>query len=193
MLNYTYDVNGNVTNIMSPVGNGVNVEYDYDVLNRLTNVMYYASYNYDRVGNLQSVQYYGQYAGPVTNLYQYDSLNRLTNVVWKNNSTTLGRFYYQFGLTGNRTSLSEMVNGVSRTCQWQYDNLYRLTNEIISPIGSVGYAYDGVGNRTSRQSSITQIPTTNYSYNTNDWLATDQYDSCGNTTNSGSIITNTTL
>jgi RHS repeat-associated protein len=49
------------------------------------------------------------------------------------------------------------------------------------------YSYDAVGNRTNRQSTISQLPTTGYSYNTNDWLATNSYDNNGNTTNSSSI------
>ena len=38
-LNYKYDANGNVTNIMSDYANGVNLMYRYDPLNRLTNAL----------------------------------------------------------------------------------------------------------------------------------------------------------
>src|SRR5208282_4604315 len=112
------------------------------------------------------------YGNGVTNLYQYDSLNRLTNSVWKTNGATISSFFYQLGLTGNRTNLTEAVGvgASSRTYVWQYDNLYRLTNEIISSIGNLGYTYDPVGNRTNRQSSISQLPTASSSFNTNDWI-----------------------
>jgi len=192
-LFYAYDANGNVTSITSSTPGGTLVTYQYDALNRLTNVLdarltgtTNTAYGFDGVGNLQRMQY----PNSVTNLYQYDSLNRLTNLVWKTNGTTIAGFAYQLGLTGNRTNLSETVGAGagSRTYVWNYDALYRMTNENISVIGSVGYAYDPVGNRTNRQSSITQLPPANYLYNPNDWLTnTDSYDSNGNTTNSSGV------
>jgi hypothetical protein len=59
------------------------------------------------VGNLQTAGY----GNGVTNQYQYDVLNRLTNLTASGVSGTIARFYYQLGLTGNRTNLSETVNG----------------------------------------------------------------------------------
>jgi len=101
------------------------------------------------------------------------------------NVLTLCSFKYQLGQTGNRTNLSEMVNGTSRAYQWQYDNLYRLTNESVGSLGAMAYAYDPVGNRTNRLSSGSQmpslLPSASYSYGTNDWLTTDTYDPNGNT------------
>jgi len=57
--------------------------------------------------------------------------------------------------------------------------------------GTLGYGYDAVGNRTNR--TVTNIagslglnnqtPT----YNTNDWLTSDQYDNNGSTTNSAGV------
>jgi RHS repeat-associated protein len=188
-LNYLYDANGNLTNLWSSTANGVNLVYSYDPLSRLTNVVANgnaaAGYGFDLAGNLQTMRY----GNGVTNLYQYDSLNRLTNAVWKLNANTLGGFYYQLGLTGNRTNLNESVNSTSQTYQWQYDNLYRLTNENISAIGSVGYAYDPVGNRTNRTSTVSQLPAASYILNPNDWLTNvDKYDNNGNTTNSAGIF-----
>ncbi len=130
-LNYRYDANGNLTNLWSSTANGMTNVYQYDALNRLTNVVGQVSslsqYSYDFAGNLQALRY----ANGVTNLYQYDSLNRLTNSVWKLNAGTLASFYYQLGLTGNRTNVIEFVKDSWRTNQWQYDPLYRLTNETI--------------------------------------------------------------
>ena len=184
-LNYRYDANGNLTNLWSGYANGVNLAYGYDALNRLTNVLSHsqlaAGYAYDALGNLQALRY----GNGVTNLYQYDSLNRLTNLVWELNNNPVASFAYQLKTGGTRTNLSEVVNGTSRTSQWQYDGFYRLTNEVVSGIGNVGYRYDMVGNRTNRQSTISQLPTANSSYDTNDWLTTDTYDNNGNTTASG--------
>jgi RHS repeat-associated protein len=135
-------------------------------------------------GNLQALQY----GNGVTNRYQYDSLNRLTNLVWNLNVSTLANFSYQLGAAGTRTNLNETVGGTNRVYVWQYDQLYRLTNEnessLMSPSGNLAYQYDPVGNRLARQSTISQLPTTSYSYGTNDWLSTDKYDANGNTTNS---------
>ncbi len=103
----------------------------------------------------------------------------MTNVLWKLNATSLASFGYTLGLTGNRTALSETLTNVSHGYAWNYDALYRLTNETLSttaPTGTLGYQYDAVGNRTNRTSSVSGISTTSSSYNTNDWLATDGYD-----------------
>ena len=133
---------------------------------------------FDSVGNLQSMRY----GNGVTNLYQYDSRNRLTNLVWQSGSTVLASFGYTLGSTGNRTALVENVNGTARTYVWNYDYLYRLTSEGVGSMGTVNYGFDVVGNRTNRTSTISALPTSNYSYNANDWLSNDTYDANGNTT-----------
>ncbi len=183
-LNYGYMPNGSLTNLWSSTSGGVTNYYQYDLLGRLTNVLANggaaAGYGYDGVGNLQVVHL----GNGVTNLYQYDSRNRLTNLLWKLNATALGSFAYQLGPTGNRTNLSETVTTTTRTYSWAYDYLYRLTGETISGIGGVNYAYDAVGNRTNRTSAISQLATSNSSYNVNDLLTSDGYDPNGNTTNS---------
>jgi RHS repeat-associated protein len=65
--------------------------------------------------------------------------------------------------------------------------LYRLTNETLSttaPTGTLGYGYDPVGNRTSRASSLSGLTNQTFTFNPNDWLTNDTYDSNGNTTGS---------
>jgi RHS repeat-associated protein len=186
-LNYSYDANGNPANLWSSTANGVTNIYQYDALNRLTNVVEQASslckYTYDLAGNLQTMRY----GNGVTNLYQYDSLNRLTNSVWKLNAGTLASFYFQLGLTGNRTGVIEYVKDSWRTNQWQYDPLYRMTYETIkvgAASDTLGYGYDPVGNRTNRTSTSGLsgwLPSVTNSFTTNDWLKTDAYDNNGNT------------
>lgn len=126
-MNYAYDANGDITNIWST--NGVNLAYSYDPLNRLTNVLANGSpaagYSFDLAGNLQTTHY----GNGVTNLCQYDSLNRLTTLTWNLNASGLANFSYLLGAKGNRTNLNESVNGTNRVYAWQYDSLYRLTNE----------------------------------------------------------------
>jgi RHS repeat-associated protein len=182
-LNYGYDTGGNLTNLWSISANGVTNFYQYDALSRLTNVLgrdsVSAGYTFDGVGNLRTVSY----GSGVTNLYQYDRLNRLTNAVWKTSSaspTTVGSFFYKLNLSGVRTNLDETLNG-SRSYAWQYDPLYRMTNENISAVGAVGYGYDAVGNRTNRTSSVSGLGNQTPTYTTNDWLVGDVYDKNGNT------------
>jgi RHS repeat-associated protein len=150
-----------------------------------------AIYGYDGVGNLQSLS-----EGALTNLYQYDVENRLTNLVWgwsgnvHHTAYTIGSFYYQLGATGNRTKLVEMLTSPSSTnnytYNWSYDALYRLTNENISSgLFSNKYTYDSVGNRTSRTGTGGGLTNQSFSFNTNDWLNTDSYDSNGNTVTNG--------
>jgi RHS repeat-associated protein len=98
--------------------------------------------------------------------------------------TAVASFYYQLDAAGNRINLADNVNGTSRTFSWNYDNLYRLTNETVSgasPTGNLGYGYDDVGNRTIRSGSLGSLSTQNFTYSSNDWLSTDIYDSNGNT------------
>jgi RHS repeat-associated protein len=186
-LRYGYDFAGTVTNIESSSVNGVNLTYEYDILGRITNVLAsgnpIAGYGYDVIGNLQAMQY----GNGVTNLYEYDSMNRLTNLVWNLKSSPLAAFAYTLGPTGNRRSSLETVAGAGRYYGWSYDNLYRLTNEMIrgATIGNVSYGYDAVGNRINRTSSLAGLNNQAPVYNPNDWMTnTDGYDADGNTTNS---------
>jgi RHS repeat-associated protein len=191
-LRYTYDSNGNMLTIRSLTPNGTDLTYQYDALNRLTNVSdarlsgmaaNNTTYGFDAVGNLQRYSY----PNGLTNLYQFDSLNRLTNLIWKHSGNARADFAYRLGLAGNRTNLSETVDGTLRSFSWSYDALYRLTAETISgasPSGTLGYNYDQVGNRTNRSGSIGSVGAATYAYGSNDWLTTEFYDKNGNTTNS---------
>ena len=190
ILTNNYDANGNVISIVSSTGGGAVASYAYDPLSRLTNAtpsFGSVNYGYDGVGNLATMVY----GNSVTNSYQYDLLNRLTFLGVSNGTGQLATFNYQLGKTGNRTNLSETVAGTYLNYTWQYDHLYRLTNENISALGSAGYVLDAVGNRLTRTNSIANSSAQSFSYNTNDWLATDAYDSDGNTlinTNGTTIV-----
>ncbi|MCU0771579.1 MAG: hypothetical protein MUE94_07395 [Verrucomicrobia bacterium] len=99
----------------------------------------------------------------------------------------LNSFAYKLAPAGNRTNLSETIGGNNRIFTWQYDALYRLTNETITgtaPAGTISYLYDAVGNRTNRTSSVSGITNQTFAYTVNDRLTTDGYDANGNTTNS---------
>jgi RHS repeat-associated protein len=186
-LDYSYDSNGNLTGLGSTSSGGVTNFFQFDPLNRLTNVLASAAaaavYGYDGAGNLQALKH----GNGVTATYQYDPLNRLTNLVWQLGSSNLAKFYYQLASAGSRTNLNEVLVGTSRTDVWTYDSLYRLTGETLSggTVGGLTYGYDLVGNRTSRTTSgsLTSILTNQtFTFTSNDGISSDTYDNNGNTT-----------
>lgn len=76
-----------------------------------------------------------------------------------------------------------------RTVNYTYDDLYRLTSESIANDphgvnGGVSYNYDPVGNRLSSNSTVAPVTSQSSTYDANDRLASDNYDSNGNTTTS---------
>ena len=192
-LSYTYDNASNLLTTRSSNANGVTVDYTYDVLNRLKTVKDnrlltlnggLTTYNYDAVGNLDNYVY----PNGVTTSYSYNSLNRLTSMNTATGAGTLSSYTYTLGPAGNRTAVSELGG---RTATYTYDDLYRLKTETIandphSINGLVSYDYDPVGNRLSRTSTITGVPSQNSTYDTNDRLGSDGYDANGNTTSATS-------
>jgi len=183
-LTYTYDAAGNVASMTSSNANGVSVGYTYDNLNRLATVVdnrlpvgqNTTTYAYDPASNVATVTY----PNGLQSSFTYDDLNRLKS---------LNAYQYQLGPTGNRIGAAE-PNG--RTLNWTYDGIYRLTNETISlephsKNGTVGYGLDPVGNRLTQNSTLPGIATAGPStYDANDRLSTETYDSNGNTLTSGS-------
>ena len=181
-LNYTYDAAGNVASISSNNTNGVSVAYTYDNLNRLSTVVdnrlavgqNTTTYSYDPASNLATATY----PNGLQSSFTYDDLNRLKS---------MNGYTYQLGPTGNRTSASEPGG---RTLNWGYDGIYRLTQEAISldphsNNGTATYGLDPVGNRLSQTSSLPDIQSGTFTYDPNDRLSTETYDSNGNTLVSG--------
>jgi len=71
---------------------------------------------------------------------------------------------------GHRTGVTEQSG---RTVNYGYDDLYRLTSEVIANDpnemnGSVSYSYDPVGNRTQKVSTLPGYPGGLTNYNAND-------------------------
>ena len=190
-LNYSYDLIGNLTNIVSSDPNGVNVDYEYDALSRLSAVNDAKSgqtvYNYDEVGNLKNYTY----PNLVHSEYQYDSLNRLTNLASGQLLTPIANYAYTVGAAGNRLTATEQLfasalNSQPKTISrlYTYDDIYRLTGETINgapSTGSASYNYDPVGNRLARSVvNLTMLPQS-FTFDANDRLNTDTYDYNGNT------------
>src|SRR5208283_5417394 len=197
-LTYTYDLAGNVASIKSSNANGIWVSYTYDSLNRLATVVdnrlvgqNTTTYSYDPASNLATVTY----PNGLHSSFTYDTLNRVTGL-----SNAAASYTYTLdGTVGNRTGVTEQlaIQSHPRIVAWNYDNIYRLTNENISAdpnskTGSVTYGLDPVGNRLSLGLSsganlpgISPIQLGSISYDHNDRLSTETYDANGNTLTTG--------
>jgi RHS repeat-associated protein len=198
-LSYTYYADGKVETITSHNANGASVAYTYDDLNRLSTVVdnnlpgqNTTSYTYDPASNVATVKIPNQ----LQSTFNYDALNRLTEQTTSTSPVT--SYTYALGATGNRTKAVESNN--SRTVNWSYNDIYRLTGETITGDtsnngdnnGSVTYTLDPVGNRSSAVSSLAPVPGGSWGYNADDQqVSSESYDLNGNTTKeaNGNIYT----
>jgi RHS repeat-associated protein len=187
-LSYTYYADGQVETITSSNANGASVAYSYDDLDRLSTVVdnnlpgqNTTTYSYDPASNVATV------ATPngLTSTFTYDMLNRLTEL----STPPVADYKYTLGLTGNRTGSTEQGG---RTLNWSYDGIYRLTNETIASDpggnnGSVSYGLDPVGNRTSANSTFSNLSPGFGTYNADDEVSSESYDLNGNTIIAGGV------
>jgi len=194
-LTYAYDPAGNLASMTSSNANGVSVSYTYDSLNRLATVVdnrlpagqNTTTYSYDPASNLATVTY----PNGLQSSFTYDTLNRVTGL-----SNAAASYTYTLdGTVGNRKGVTERLASKPnpRIVAWNYDDIYRLTNEDItadpnSKTGSVTYGLDPVGNRLSLGLSqgsnlpgISPILPGSVSYDPDDRLSTETYDANGNT------------
>lgn len=139
---YRYDANGNLTVLTDAKGNPT--RYTYDDFDRLTTTTYadnsFEQYAYDKASNLT------QRITPATQTltYTYDALNRLTSKIAPEETTT-----YAYDAGSRLTTTADADVALTYT----YDALNRVTQVATDPAGAlgpttVGYTYDGVGNRT---------------------------------------------
>jgi RHS repeat-associated protein len=193
-FDYGRDAAGNLTNILSSTAGGASTVLTYDELNRLSKVYVQdggviepanASYTYDNVGSLSAVNY----ANGIEHAYTYNALNRLTNLThWVTDPVSslksqVSSLSYTLDARGYRT---QIVEASGRESHYTNDTLGRLTREYLmgDPTvanGASDYTYDKVGNRLSRTSSGFMPANQDFTYNENDWLDSDTYDSNGNT------------
>jgi RHS repeat-associated protein len=126
----------------------------------------------------------------------------LTNLTHQAGAINLATYSYKLNATGQRTNAVEMLRQennayLTNTLIWQYDGLYRLTNEalICSTSGASytnSYSYDLAGNRLTKAHTGGTSETVAYAYDSNDKLtgetngaaiATYLYDANGSLTN----------
>lgn len=139
---FTYDVGGRL--VLADDSSSGQIDRSYDVLNRLTQELTpqgVVDYTYDVVGRRQIMTVNGQL--PVT--YGYDNASRLTSVAQGAQTVAIG-----YDTAGRRTTLT-YPNGTNTS--YGYDAASRLTSILhqdgVTPIESLGYAYDAAGNRVS--------------------------------------------
>ncbi len=176
---YYYDKLGRTTKTIKTVTNGVTsssytTQTTYDALGRTKSVTYpdseTVSYTYDTGGNLSSVKStsttYASYSGynalgqtggitygnGIETAYTYNADNGLLKTIDTETSsgTDLINRSYTFDNTGNITYITDNVNSAN-TQSFTYDALDRLTNASSTSYGSLTYAYDTIGNFTSKR------------------------------------------
>jgi RHS repeat-associated protein len=182
-LTYTYDSVGNVTSIRSSNVGGTDVQYTWDVNNRLKDVIDSHAgtftYSYDGVGAETGLAYPNGIAKTTT----YDGRERLSTIGYKLGATTVASYAYTVANSGHRT---QVVENTGRTAQYGYDALYRLTSETVTNDpnainGRVDYTLDNVGNRMRRDSSLGPVSNQVSTFNANDQVSTvELYDLNGN-------------
>jgi RHS repeat-associated protein len=120
----------------------MSASYQYDVINRLTQLTDNASLNttfgYDATNKLTSRTLPN---GVISN-YQYDGLNRLTRLTHAKGVNTLADFQYQFNAVNDITQMTDAA-----VHNYTYDSLDRLTAATHPNQTNESYTYNEVGNR----------------------------------------------
>ena len=186
LIQYRFDANGNLTNLIYPGGR--TVAYFYDSLNRLTNVTDWAqrktSIIYDLAGHVTSItRPNGSYR-----TMNYDAAGQLTNI-WEQMANTLPIAWFRFNWNSNATVNWEFlappphsVTVPTRTMTYDSDNrLYQFQGPSMGSLQSVSVDSDG---------NLTSGPLTNdtfaaYTYDARNRLSnaggvTNTYDPAGN-------------
>ncbi|HLA10131.1 MAG TPA: RHS repeat-associated core domain-containing protein, partial [Pyrinomonadaceae bacterium] len=156
------------------IGGAAYASYEYDVVNRLTNLADSASqnfvYSYDVVNRLTS----RSAPNGVTANFTYDGLDRLFELAHTKPPATLAIHQYAYN---NANNISSWL-GSSGNRSFNYDNADRLTS-VLKMGGNENYGYDAVGNRPTSHLSAS------YSYQpfnklTSTTTASYTYDNSGN-------------
>jgi RHS repeat-associated protein len=177
-VEYGYDVASRVTSVMYP--DQTTLFYEYDSLNRLTEIPGFAHFSYTDNSLLSSAIY----ANGVTTSFQYDTKRRPLTISAQRNSIDLLLLNYSYDAGGNITHLAydrlQDQQWTESAETFSYDWLDRLIS-AQGPYGSYTYTYDPVGNRLSHNDLF-------YTYNEmNELLSTSDgttfsYDAVGNLT-----------
>ncbi|MFQ3189206.1 MAG: RHS repeat-associated protein [Paraglaciecola sp.] len=185
-FSYNYDNNSNLTSINYPTGI---VSYSPNLFNEPKQAGSFASsVQYHPTGVIKSFTYGNglTYTGGVDS-----SKVRLNSIVHKNGSTKVINKAYGYDANSNVTSISDSVKSTYAVTGFSYDGADRLLGASSSAWGgATSFAYDKIGNITSK---VTSGTTNTYSYGTDNLLDSITgnknysftYDTYGNVTDNG--------
>ena len=132
-VGYTYNLQGGIETItLTPAGQAAQAI--------ISNI------NYNAGGQLTKIAY----GNGVTSDYSFNPLTwRLDRLVSTGPGGTLQDFTYQFDNAGNVRGITDAVN--SGTQSFTYDSLNRLVTATGARYGALAYAYDQIGNMTTKE------------------------------------------
>lgn len=165
VIQYRWDANGNLTNLIYP-GNRT-VTYFYDSLNRLTNVTDWASghtsFTYDLANRLTSVT---RPNGTVRQM-NYDVAGQLTNIVEKT-TTGFPIAFFTLGWTNSGRVAWEFAAPLPHSNAPPSRTMYYDDDNRLLTVGGLNVAHDDDGNLTS--GPLTNSTFVAYAYNARNWL-----------------------
>ncbi len=176
-IDYTYDKNGNRTQIEYP--STKTVDYTYDDHDRVSLITVDSTdlveYEYDFLDRRTKKTYVAASPDQETE-YTYNLANELTDLDNTTlTSTNISSYVYTYDDVSNRLSKQRTYTSNSaETHSYTYNDIYELTG--VSNAQSHSYAYDNVGNRTTVDSvsytsnglnQYSQVGATNYTYDSN--------------------------
>ena len=202
LLTYIYNDFGNVRQLIEETNGSQTAltEYDYDALNRLSNIQQSGNsvadksvdFEYNAINQYTQIARYADLVG--SNLvaatdYQYDLANRLTDLDHTNASSTLLAFY---DLGYDAASRIREIDDVDGLTTYSYDDRNQLTaadRDMADIRGNESYLYDANGNRLT-----SHLHDSDYETETANRLSTDGiynylYDDEGNMTRREQIAT----
>ena len=141
-------------------GNGLNIHYEYDVLDRITEVRFGStkmySYSYDGDGNLQRMV---DNLRDITTSYYYDLSGRLI----RSASSDGSEYLYEYDLNDNLTKLHQSAGGSSRVTEYTYDKDNRPVTVKVNG-KTITDSYNATGTRSSRVYGFATPYTVSFGY-----------------------------
>ena len=150
---YTYDMNGNPTEMIYPGNRSIGYEYGNNHITVVRNngIPVASGISYKPFGGMATFTYGNSQIRTIG----YDNQYRITSI----QTGSLQNLSYSHDSSGNITAIADNLNS-SNNKTYDYDALDRLT-AASGPWGTLGFSYDDVGNR---QSYSEPAGSTNYSY-----------------------------
>jgi len=172
----TYDQNGNLKTMTYPSGKVITYNYTNDravsVLNGAVNLA--TNITYKPFGGMSALTYGNGIAGTIG----YDNQYRITGITA---SGVMNLSYNLYDANGNIKSIQDTIDPAKNKA-FDYDTLDRLSTATSSDIwGSLGWTYDGVGNRLTENGNTYVYYANSNKLNTANGISFS-YDNNGNTT-----------